>query len=99
MFPLNRFRSLDPSFQVRSSKGNDAPVTTLCSLDQFHQGGMIFIKNKKYYERLMDKLQKGAAPNGVGVVFQDSFLRRSGRMKGPVPSPGPVRLLRYRRIG
>ena len=75
MFPLNRFGTLDSSFQVRSSKGTDAQVTTLCSLDQFHQGGMIFIKNKKYYQQLLDKLQKGAALNGVGVVFQDSFFK------------------------
>lgn len=83
MFPLNRFASLDPSFKVRSSKGNDAPVTTLCSLDQFHQGGMIFIKNKKYYERLLDKLQKGAALNNAGVVFQDSFFKTIKTDEGP----------------
>ncbi|MBI3618361.1 MAG: UDP-3-O-(3-hydroxymyristoyl)glucosamine N-acyltransferase [Candidatus Omnitrophica bacterium] len=77
MFPLNSFEKLDPSFKVRSpkGKGNGAPVTTLCSLDQFHQGGMIFIKNKKYYQRLLDKLQTGAALNDVGVVFQDSFFK------------------------
>ena len=69
MFPLNRFKTLDPSFYVRSSKGNDAQVTTLCSFDQFHPGGMIFIKNKKYYERLLEKLQKGTTLNDVGVVF------------------------------
>ncbi len=66
---------LDPSFQIRSSKGNDAQVTTLCSLDQLHQGGMVFIKNKKYYKQLLDKLQKGTAINNVGVVFQDSFFK------------------------
>ena len=66
---------LDPSFQIRSSKGNDAQVTTLCSLDEFHQGGMVFIKNKKYYKQLLDKLQKGTAINNVGVVFQDSFFK------------------------
>lgn len=75
MFSLNNFEKLDPSFKVRSSKGSDARVTTLCSLDQFHQGGMIFIKNKKYYERLLDKLNKGAALNNIGVVFQDSFFK------------------------
>ena len=75
MFSLNNFEKFDPSFQVRSSKGNDAQVATLCSLDQFHQGGMIFIKNKKYYQRLLDKLHKGAALNNVGVVFQDSFFK------------------------
>ncbi len=75
MFSLNSFEELDPSFKVRSSKGRDAKVTTLCSLDEFHQGGMIFIKNKKYYERLLDKLDKGAALNNIGVVFQDSFLK------------------------
>ena len=77
MFPLNSFEKLDPSFKVRSpkGKGNGAQVATLCSLDQFHQNGMIFIKNKKYYERLLDKLRKGAALNGVGVVFQDSFFK------------------------
>jgi len=75
MFPLNRFKTLDPSFYVRSSKGNDAQVTTLCSFDQFHPGGMIFIKNKKYYERLLEKLQKGTTLNDVGVVFQDSFFK------------------------
>ncbi len=75
MFPLNRFVKHDASFQIRSSKGKDAEVTTLCSLDQFHPGGMIFIKNKKYYQRLLDKLQKGAALNGIGVVFQDSFFK------------------------
>ncbi len=75
MFPLNRFENLDPSFKVRSSKGSGAQVTTLCSLDQLHPGGMVFIKNKKYYERLPDKLNKGAALNNIGVVFQDSFLK------------------------
>ena len=75
MFPLNRFGKLDSSFQIRSSKGKDAQVTTLCSLDQFHQDSMIFIKNKKYYERLLDKLQKGMALNNIGVVFQDSFFK------------------------
>lgn len=75
MFPLNRFKEIDPSFQVRSSRGNDAQVTTLCSLDQFHPGGMIFIKNKKYYQRLLDKLREGAAFNDAGVVFQDSFFK------------------------
>jgi UDP-3-O-[3-hydroxymyristoyl] glucosamine N-acyltransferase len=75
MFPLNRFETLDSSFQVRSSKGNDTLVTTLCSLDQFHQGGMIFIKNKKYYQRLLDKLHQGAALNDIGVVFQNTFLK------------------------
>ncbi len=75
MFPLNRFRELDPGFRVCSPKGSDARVTTLCSLDQSHPGGMIFIKNKKYYQRLLDKLQNGAAFNDVGVVFQDSFFK------------------------
>ncbi|MBI5149767.1 MAG: UDP-3-O-(3-hydroxymyristoyl)glucosamine N-acyltransferase [Candidatus Omnitrophica bacterium] len=75
MFPLNSFEKLDPSFKVRSPKGKDAQVATLCSLDQFHPDGMIFIKNKKYYERLLDKLNKGAALNGIGVVFQDSFFK------------------------
>lgn len=77
MFPLNSFEKLDPSFNVRSpkGKGNGAQVATLCSLDQFHQDGMIFIKNKKYYERLLDKLNKGAALNNIGVVFQDSFFK------------------------
>src|SRR3989338_4817750 len=75
MFPLNRFVSLDSSFQVRSSKGKDAQIATLCSLDQFHQDSMIFIKNKKYYERLLDKLENGMALNNVGVVFQDSFFK------------------------
>ncbi len=75
MFSLNSFEKVDPSFKVRSPKGKDASVATLCSLDQFHQDGMIFIKNKKYYQRLLDKLEKGAALKGIGVVFQDSFFK------------------------
>ena len=58
MFALDSFAKIDSSFQVRSAKGRAAHVATLCSLDQFHQDGMIFIKNKKYYERLLDKLNK-----------------------------------------
>ncbi len=75
MFSLNRFKEIDSSFQTRSSKGKDAKVTTLCSLDEFHRGGMFFIKNKKYYERMLDKLEKGMALDNVGVVFQDSFFK------------------------
>ncbi len=75
MFPLNRFGTLDPSFQVRSHQGDGAQVTALCSLDQIHQGGMVFIKNKKYYQRLLEGLDKAAAFNHVGVVFQDAFFK------------------------
>lgn len=75
MFTLDRFVEIDPSFRLCSSKGKDAKVTTLCSLDLFHQDGMIFIKNKKYYGRLMDKIARGEPLNNVGVVFQESFLK------------------------
>ncbi|OGX24164.1 MAG: hypothetical protein A2787_06395 [Omnitrophica WOR_2 bacterium RIFCSPHIGHO2_01_FULL_48_9] len=75
MFALDSFAKIDSSFQVRSAKGRAAHVATLCSLDQFHQDGMIFIKNKKYYERLLDKLNKGTPLNNIGVVFQDAFFK------------------------
>ncbi len=75
MFSLDRFTQIDSSFQVRSSQGGTAQVATLCSLDQFHENGMILIKNKKYYDQLLDKLQKGAVVKSMGVVFQDAFFK------------------------
>jgi len=75
MVSLDKFKAVDSSFRVHSSKENDGLVATLCSLDCFHDKGVIFIKNKKYYRRLLEQLERGNIVETIGVIFKSSFLK------------------------
>ncbi len=75
MFTFDDLKKVDPSFTVCAAKDRSVKVATMCSLDQFHKNGIIFIKNKKYYRKLIEKMEKGASVSEIGVVFQDSFFK------------------------
>jgi len=75
MLTLNSFKEVNSSFQVQSSKEITAPITTLCSFDHFAENGIIFIKNKKYYHKLTEKLGDGVSTKKIGIVFQSSFFK------------------------
>ena len=74
MITLDRLKEVDPSFHVHSTKEMTGALTTLCSLDHFHKGGVIFIKDKKFYQKLLALSVAGSA-NGdslkdIGVIFR-----------------------------
>lgn len=75
MFTFDELKKVDPSFTVCSTKDKNVKVATLCSLDQFHPRGIIFIKNKKYYKKLVEKIEKGDSVSETGVAFQGSFYK------------------------
>ena len=73
MVPLNSFKKLDPSFLVIASKQDTPIVKTLCTLECLQDHGVIFIKNKKYYRRLLGLFKNKVPSHQIGVVFQKSF--------------------------
>lgn len=81
MIALKSFKEADPSFTLHSPNSELNTVSTLCSLDCFHEKGAIFIKNKKFYNRLREKLDAGQTPNSIGIVFQKAFFDESGLMR------------------
>ncbi len=52
------------------------PVATLCSLDHFHPNGAIFIKNEKFYKKLLEKAPQSIDLKDLGVIFQKSFFEK-----------------------
>jgi len=75
MILLERLKEADASFCVYSPKGQVKQVTTLCSLDYFNDGGIVFIKNKKYYSKLIEKTKDSGSAGNIGIVFQESFFK------------------------
>jgi len=77
MVLLEKLKEADASLRVCSTGKNVEQITTLCSLDQLHEGGIVFIKNKQYYDKLIDKLEDGESLSSIGLVFQESFFKTS----------------------
>jgi len=75
MVSLNKLKKTEPSFCVHSKKKFDREVATLCSLDHFHEGGIVFVKNRKFYNKLFDKLASTDSLINMGVIFQESFFK------------------------
>lgn len=75
MISFDQIHEADMSFHVHSLKQMNGGVSALCSLDCFQNNGIIFIKNKKYYHSLLDKLKQGRSVENIGVIFQESFIK------------------------
>ena len=75
MILLKELKDVDPSFHIHSKEGYVEEVTTLCSFDRFHEGGIVFVKDKKYYRKLIDKLENARFLCKIGVVFQEAFFK------------------------
>lgn len=74
MFTLDNLKAADTTLHVHSAKNRGAPITTLCSLNQFHKNGIIFVKNKKYFDKLQEKLKTESSLEDMGIIFQESFF-------------------------
>jgi UDP-3-O-[3-hydroxymyristoyl] glucosamine N-acyltransferase len=74
MIALNAFAEVDSSFRLISPEKISHTISTMCSLDHFERDGIIFIKNKKYYNRLKDKLKTEGDARNIGIIFQNTFL-------------------------
>ncbi|OGX09703.1 MAG: hypothetical protein A2Y05_04050 [Omnitrophica WOR_2 bacterium GWA2_53_43] len=74
MVTLDNFKEVDPSFFVITSPEDTPAVKTLCTLDCLQDHGVIFIKNKKYYRKLLELFKNKAPSPRIGVVFQKSFF-------------------------
>ena len=68
-------KAVDGSFHVHSTDEQGIEISTLCSLDQFYEGSIVFISDKKYFNRLLDKLDSIESPGTIGIVFQESFFK------------------------
>jgi UDP-3-O-[3-hydroxymyristoyl] glucosamine N-acyltransferase len=77
MVTLDDLKVADDSFHIHSKNVKDEEVSTICSLDQFHEGGLVFVSDKKYFNKLLDKLNNSGSPGTIGVVFQESFFKAS----------------------
>ena len=75
MISLKELKDIDASFRIHSKEGHVEEVTALCSLDHFHEGGVVFVKDKKYYHKLIDKLENAGSLSKIGVVFQEAFYK------------------------
>ena len=76
MLTLEDFKNTDPSFQVQASRKRIDSIATLCSLDHFHEDGVVFIKNEKFYKKLLEKVINGASIKSTGIIFQNSFFKK-----------------------
>lgn len=74
MVLLTKLENTDSSFQINSMIGMVEQITALCSLDNIREGGVIFIKDKKYYDKLIDKLKNDKTLCRIGVIFQKLFF-------------------------
>ena len=68
MVLLDQLKKVDDSFCIQSMNGKVNQIAGLCSLDNFVPGGIILIKNNKYIEKLVKKLEDNKALNNIGVV-------------------------------
>ena len=83
MITLDRLKEVDPSFRTHSTKEMTGALTTLCSLDRFQERGVIFIKDKKYYQKLLARFTVGGSNGGssggalkdIGIIFQASLFK------------------------
>ncbi|MGE0269448.1 MAG: UDP-3-O-(3-hydroxymyristoyl)glucosamine N-acyltransferase [Candidatus Omnitrophota bacterium] len=75
MVTLNQFKATDPSFQIRSSGDITGDISTLCSLDCLMENGVVFIKNKKYYQKLQDIHTDADVIKNIGIIFPEEFLK------------------------
>ena len=74
MFALDVLKEIDPSFHVRSTKDIVGGIETICSIDQCHDEAIVFIKNKKYYNKLLEQLKGSDYKKDIGIIFQESFF-------------------------
>ncbi|MBZ0167423.1 MAG: hypothetical protein K8I00_11510, partial [Candidatus Omnitrophica bacterium] len=77
MITIEKLKTADSSFAVWSQEDDGAPVTTLCSIENSRDGGLIFIKDRKYYNRMITHFANGGLPDNVGVVLQESFYKQN----------------------
>lgn len=75
MILLKELKEVDSSLHIHSKEGHVEGVTTLCSLDRFNEGGIVFIKNKKFYHKLIDQLKDVKLQSSIGVIFKESFFK------------------------
>lgn len=75
MITIENLKKVDSSFAVCSQKEDDAHVTTLCSIENSRDGGLIFIKDRKYYNRMITHFANGSLPDNIGVILQESFYK------------------------
>ncbi len=75
MVSLEQLKEVDASLCIHSKEERIEHITTLCALDHFHEGGIVFVKDKKYYHKLIDQLETVETLSSIGVVFQESFFK------------------------
>lgn len=79
MVLLENLIMADASFRICSSRAQTGEITALCSIDHPLDGGIVFIKSRKYFNRLLGRLGQGAPlTEKIGVIFQEAFLKRDG---------------------
>jgi len=84
MVTLENLKEAEGSFRIRSKQGDVKHVKTLCSFDQIDDGGIVFIKNKKYLDILIEKIASNDPLGKVGAVLQESFFKNendAGRLE------------------
>ena len=77
MVLLEKLKEVDSSFRIRSREGQDEQITTLCNIDHLHEGGIVFIKDKKFYKELMDACSDSKLLSTIGVIFEELFFKTS----------------------
>lgn len=77
MITIEKLKTVDSSFAVCSRAANGTHVTTLCSIEESRDGGLIFIKDRKYYNRMLKHFANGGIPDHIGVVLQESFYKKN----------------------
>ncbi len=76
MISIEKLKEAESSFHICLKQGDVKHVKTLCSYDQIDDGGIVFIKNKKYLDILIEKIASSDSMGKVGVVFQESFFKK-----------------------
>lgn len=74
MFTYNMLKNHDASFCVISTKEKAVKISTLCTLDNLTEHGVVFIKNSKYYKKLQEIFNTKTTSHNIGIIFQKSFF-------------------------
>ena len=75
MISLEKLGLAEASFRLCSTGDAEESVAMLCPVDGLRDGGMALIKDRSYFQKFIRHFESIAAPNRVGIVFQDAFYR------------------------